>query len=499
METDNMFLRAGRLKYVMFISLFLLAGIERSSAFALLGPFAPWMTTELSYQDGASIGGPMNLGEGYRWNVPVVTYAFDASFLDYFGTSGVAAVESSIGILNALPPASQLNPGDYPANTTKINVEAQSRSLLDLQSAALSLLLEQMGLAQPQRFAFTLRDYSREGDMTNYTVIMRNFDPGSLAPSALVNGTEYGYSVTYHTSGLSYVADTTEFAIDPLATTHTAVADGVPVSGYFFTGLTYDDVAGLSYLLKSNRFVMEGLLPGVHGVGTNSDNFVTNAIRAGVDKVTFQRVAYDQLLGKLFSPFTNQYVEHYRSNNAVHAQTLERVITQPDIMFTAHFTGVPVVTRTGTTNWVNNGAPAQDGPGVIQPPIEINFNQLWHNILNFSGVYPPPDNLLLHGPAWGSYNSSTNAPMSYPTRPGTTAAMHLLLISSISMPQIYHEATWDITAFPGTRLYALQTSTDLTNWITVITITNSGKDFVYGDRIFPDTPSRYFRTIRLIP
>ena len=40
----------------------------------------------------------MVLGEEYRWNVPVLTYAFDQSFLDYFGSNGVAAVEKAFQI-----------------------------------------------------------------------------------------------------------------------------------------------------------------------------------------------------------------------------------------------------------------------------------------------------------------------------------------------------------------------------------------------------------------
>lgn len=30
------------------------------------------------------IGGPMDVTNEYRWNVPVLTYGFDQSFVDYF-------------------------------------------------------------------------------------------------------------------------------------------------------------------------------------------------------------------------------------------------------------------------------------------------------------------------------------------------------------------------------------------------------------------------------
>ena len=47
---------------------------------------------------GDDIGGPMNLGEEYRWNVPIITYGFDEAFLNFFGTNGVLEVEKAIAI-----------------------------------------------------------------------------------------------------------------------------------------------------------------------------------------------------------------------------------------------------------------------------------------------------------------------------------------------------------------------------------------------------------------
>src|SRR5437868_11543144 len=78
-------------------------------AFTLVGQYAPWMTSFFSYHQDGDVGGPMDITEGYRWNVPVVTYGFDQEFIDYFGEPGVEAVEDAIAILNALPAASELN------------------------------------------------------------------------------------------------------------------------------------------------------------------------------------------------------------------------------------------------------------------------------------------------------------------------------------------------------------------------------------------------------
>src|SRR5712671_2804685 len=95
-------------------ALALLLLVTSARAFSLLGPYANWMDTTNSFKQAWDIGGPMNLTEGYRWNVPVVTYAFDQSFLDFFGSNGVAAVEGAIKVINDLPPASNLFVTNYP-------------------------------------------------------------------------------------------------------------------------------------------------------------------------------------------------------------------------------------------------------------------------------------------------------------------------------------------------------------------------------------------------
>ena len=70
------------------------------SAFSLLGPVNEvFQVPPLSYDLPGDIGAPKNLGEEYRYNTPVLYYAFDQSFLDYFGSNGVRAVEQALAIL----------------------------------------------------------------------------------------------------------------------------------------------------------------------------------------------------------------------------------------------------------------------------------------------------------------------------------------------------------------------------------------------------------------
>src|SRR5258707_12088328 len=94
------------LALALAVALGLTLAATQVKAFSLLGPYASWMNPTIGYHLPGDIGGAMNIGEGYRWNVPVVTYAFDQSFLDYFGSNGVAEVEATIQVLNDLPPAS---------------------------------------------------------------------------------------------------------------------------------------------------------------------------------------------------------------------------------------------------------------------------------------------------------------------------------------------------------------------------------------------------------
>ncbi len=70
--------------WVMIIGCLLLLSSNTARAFALLGPAAPWMqaTNDMSLE--GDIGGPMDVTNEYRWNVPVLTYGFDQSFVDYF-------------------------------------------------------------------------------------------------------------------------------------------------------------------------------------------------------------------------------------------------------------------------------------------------------------------------------------------------------------------------------------------------------------------------------
>jgi len=255
--------------------------------------------------------------------------------------------------------------------------------------------------------------------------------------------------------------------------------------------LTRDDVGGLCYLLSTNNVKFETLLPDVQSVGTSS--FVNGAWRPGVDKITFQRMDFVSTNQQVFPTITNQYVDTYITNGAVQQQTLQRVISQPDILFTAKYIGLDNVSRSGTTNWVNNGAPTNDGPGVIQPPVVINLNHLGPNLYNNSPVYPS-SSMSTNGYAmWGTYDGTTNPPVVYPSNPANlnSTEFHIVFFISFSQPVF---SLWSLQGQPN-ALFSLQTSSNLTDWVNISTITNAGGCFSYYDEVSTNTPQRFFRTV----
>lgn len=261
----------------------LLASPIVGSAFSLNGPFAAWQSADIGYQIGADLGGPMNLGEEYRWNQSSITYAFDNSFLDYFGQAGVEAVEEAIQILNDLPSTSAMS-GDlseFPLDTRRINHTAAALGLSDLKSYALSALLEQLGLAAPERWVWAIRARVVINNVPFYSIIKRNFDPVTLQPSSYVNGTLYTY-VIQQTYVNPDVFEAVKLAVDPLAPSVTTVAALVGVgggaaeitgsiqslaNGLFYSGLTRDDVGAIRYMYNAKNYNVETLPTGSE-VGT---------------------------------------------------------------------------------------------------------------------------------------------------------------------------------------------------------------------------------------
>lgn len=214
-----------------------------SFGFSLLGPFAPWMTPEVGFirDEAYDVGGPRNLGYEFRWNVPALTYGFDESFKNFFGQPGIDAVEQAVAILNALPPASQIDLASARLSTTRVHATAQSAGLFNLKSYALIYLVEQMGIANPTRFTWiattTNAPIGSNGNGQNGLydfIVQRNFDPISLMVSKSVNNEELTFIVEqYPSSVYVFLPDLSRLAI-PILIDQTHLVDGVAAKIPFF-------------------------------------------------------------------------------------------------------------------------------------------------------------------------------------------------------------------------------------------------------------------------
>jgi len=502
------------------VAFFVVLTTTRAGAFSLLGPFSDWMSWTNGYYN--EIGGPMNINEGYRWNVPVVTYGFDKSFTDYFGSNGVAAVEGAIQILNDLPAASSLVLSNYPFQSQRINYEAQSQNLYDLKSMTLSLLIEQMGLAQPTRNVFDLRRwidpivFSSQSPEEYYWpqwfipdfIIERNFDPETYAPSHYVNDILHTGEVIYDQGNFS---DVWEYPVNPLEVSYTAVADRSVGLGYsyyidytsippgiYFTGLTRDDVGGLRYLLHANNVNFEYLLQNVRGCGSNATFWVDGGWRPGVDKISFMRHPMDSATGQ-FSPATNRFIDTFIADGVTKHQQLERVVYQPDFLFTADdLTRSPYLSfstaSTDTHNWVNNadlnGNGGGAGPGVIQPSVGIIFHKLGPTVESDDNY--PVGNVRLS--SWASFNELANTPIIYPNLDEGDAdhlSIRFRLYKNDYRLQM-GEFLWYMPLSRG-QTVSLQTSTNLKDWASVDIETNLGGIIEWQHA--SSGPQRFFRAL----
>ena len=55
----------------------------------------------------------------------------------------------------------------------------------------------------------------------------------------------------------------------------------------------------------------------------------------GIEKIQFISAPYDSLLGQTFQPITNNYTMVFISGSKAQLQTFQRVVTTPDIVFSA--------------------------------------------------------------------------------------------------------------------------------------------------------------------
>jgi hypothetical protein len=224
---------------------------------------------------------PKNLGEQYRWNTRNLYYAYDTSFLTYFGTNGAAQLDAMFAMLNSLSNVDAYSPtlSEWPQTSSRINLTAASVDMFDLKSLMLVEMMEQLGLAEPDRYTYTLHNRIIPAGAIcpnyEYLITQRNFDPVTQNYSAVVNGVLYTYNIIEECSvnpnpEAPLNATSLRRPVDPEQQAEgafSAVAAGLhgglqntddpTLLGRFYTGLTRDDIGGLRYLLSSNTIVTE--------------------------------------------------------------------------------------------------------------------------------------------------------------------------------------------------------------------------------------------------
>jgi hypothetical protein len=285
------------IKRLLWVGLLVL-GLQGAWAFSLGGPIGnnpnpitaagvqgdAWQLPVIGYGLPGDVNAPKNLGEEYRRNVPLMYYACDANFLGYFGSNGVSAVDGAFAILNNVftnNPTGMINGLDgyspdlseFPLESRHLNYQAQALGFFDLKSWTLGVMMEQLGLADPVRYNWTLHDRLHSSlpgippcpAGMEYLVVQRNFDfisspLNQLQYSPYVNDTLYSYLIEEFCTGPNPLAETIPSPVDPLADIYSPVASLMTVGltyGHYYTGLTRDDVAGLRYLLTANNINFE--------------------------------------------------------------------------------------------------------------------------------------------------------------------------------------------------------------------------------------------------
>lgn len=312
----------------------LLIALPSAHAFSLGGPIGnlgdSWQIGDLGYGLGGDLNAPKNLGEEYRRNVPYMYYAYDANFFGFYGLAGATNVDLAYATMNGVlngygnTPLFMVSPDkailgtnglynginitlggsnnldgysvdltEFPLEAIQYNNTMAALGLIDLKSIAMMALVEQMGLADPVRYNWTLHNiYQPPGttcpDSTTFQVVQRNFDYLNSALNQVqytpyVNDTLYYYSVLIlNCSGPR--ATTVPINVDPFASLNSPVAAlnsdifgafGFGVfngnvnpynyqsAGGYYVGLTRDDVAGLRYLMSATNFNTEAT--GVNG------------------------------------------------------------------------------------------------------------------------------------------------------------------------------------------------------------------------------------------
>jgi hypothetical protein len=334
-----------------------------SSAFSLLGPFDAWQTPFLGYNPlNGDLGGPKLLGEEWRWGISDITYAFDQSFIDWFGTNGMKAVDDAFAAYNReLTNLSAMTASDLlakPAQTRRVNLTAASLSLIDVKTEMMGLIAEQLGLATADRWVWALRARTLPAPgVTNWLVVPFNYDPFTLKPSSYINGIRYTYHIESFPgatfTGIDF-EDAVESLVDqtqlPYAGAVSSLISPSPFTftdfyGEYFPSLTRDDIGGLKYIYQRENVNREDVPtntfqivvdPAVQFIqGIDAYSFFTNAAFGSASNLLAQFpnlvILSTNSIGITNIVATNIFVTNFTSSTLITDRTSLTIISNLDL------------------------------------------------------------------------------------------------------------------------------------------------------------------------
>jgi hypothetical protein len=225
------------------------------------------------------------------------------------------------------------------------------------------------------------------------------------------------------------------------------------------TGLSFTQ--SLVIYLTNHLYVAQPLICGVVTTGAQAN---VTGLYEGIQKMSFFQANFDSLLGQFFQPITNNYTMVFVTNFQAVLQNFQRVVTQPDFLFTAvDFSPGPeqgsvVLPQPVRRNINFNNSTAGTGlagPATIVSPTTITLNTAGPIFENQSPSY-------LNGPVnpydrsfiWGSFDGTTNDPIVYPNGTSVQNLINQVLIqvtpSSLNVPPGTNNAVYTPTTFTAT-------------------------------------------------
>jgi len=171
-------------------------------------------------------------------------------------------------------------------------------------------------------------------------------------------------------------------------------------------------------------------------------------LHPGIKKVKFVRANLDSLIGQYFQPITNYYQMMFITNGQLRVQNFQRIVTQPDILFTSSDqAGANTFNGTVFRNIVFDQTTASvglAGPGVITAQSVFDYNKIGptfrNGFLTLQNQFLPltilDETSQTPTAAWSSFDGSTNAPVLYPngTSLANLASQVLVQVSPATLP-----------------------------------------------------------------